>query len=91
MKKREKRKAIFYGEEMIRNGERKAKVVLAAMRSIIEEEPLAKIDYVEMTDADSIEPIETAQGRTLTAIAVYIGKTRLIDNFIVDLREVDQS
>lgn len=84
-------KAIFYGEEMIRNGERKAKVVLAAMRSIIEEEPLAKIDYVEMTDADSIEPIETAQGRTLTAIAVYIGKTRLIDNFIVDLREVDQS
>ncbi len=84
-------KAIFYGEEMIRNGERKAKVVLAAMRSIIEEEPLAKIDYVEMTDADSIEPIETAQGRTLTAIAVYIGKTRLIDNFIVDLREADQS
>lgn len=84
-------KAIFYGEEMIRNGERKAEVVLAAMRSIIEEEPLAKIDYVEMTDADSIEPIETAQGRTLTAIAVYIGKTRLIDNFIVDLREVDQS
>ncbi len=84
-------KAIFYGEEMIRNGERKAEVVLAAMRSIIEEEPLAKIDYVEMTDADSIEPIETAQGRTLTAIAVYIGKTRLIDNFIVDLREADQS
>ncbi|MCI9416932.1 MAG: pantoate--beta-alanine ligase [Eubacterium sp.] len=84
-------KAIFYGEEMIRNGERKAEVVLSAMRSIIEEEPLAKIDYVEMTDADSIEPIETAQGRTLTAIAVYIGKTRLIDNFIVDLREADQS
>ncbi len=83
-------KAIFYGEEMIRNGERKAEVVLSAMRSIIEEEPLAKIDYVEMTDADS-EPIETAQGRTLTAIAVYIGKTRLIDNFIVDLREADQS
>ncbi len=84
-------KAIFYGEEMIRNGERKAEVVLSAMRSIIEEEPLAKIDYVEMTEADSIEPIETAQGRTLTAIAVYIGKTRLIDNFIVDLREADQS
>ncbi len=52
------------------------------MKSIIEAEPLAKIDYVEMVDADSIKPISVAQGRVLTAMAVYIGTTRLIDNFI---------
>lgn len=55
------------------------------MRKIIEEEPLAKIDYVEMVNADTIELITRAEGRVLTAIAVYIGKTRLIDNFIAEL------
>ena len=48
-------------------------------------EPLAKIDYVSAVDALSITPIETYSGYVLTAIAVYIGKTRLIDNFIVDI------
>ncbi len=69
----------------MKNGERDTDTVLRAMRKIIEEEPLAKIDYVEMVDADSIEPLTKAEGRVLTAMAVYIGKTRLIDNFIAEL------
>lgn len=80
-------RAIFHGEEMMKNGERSAEVILTAMRNMIEAEPLAKIDYVEMTDADSIEPLKEAKGRVLVAIAVYIGKTRLIDNFILDMQE----
>lgn len=78
-------KAVFCGKEMIEKGEREADAVLSAMRKIIEAEPLAKIDYVEMVDADSIEPLTRAEGRVLTAMAVYIGKTRLIDNFIVEV------
>ena len=58
--------------------------VLSAMRDIIESEPLARIDYVEMVDADSIEPVTKVHGRVLAAMAVFIGKTRLIDNFIVE-------
>lgn len=80
-------KAIFLGEERIKKGERSAAAVIAAMRAVIEAEPLAKIDYVELVDADSIAPIETAEGRVLAAVAVYIGTTRLIDNFILDVRE----
>lgn len=78
-------RAVFSGENMLKNGERDAGTILKAMRKIIEEEPLAKIDYVEMVDADTIEPLTKAEGRVLTAMAVYIGKTRLIDNFIMEL------
>ncbi len=78
-------RAVFSGENMLKNGERDAGTILKAMRKIIEEEPLAKIDYVEMVDADTIEPLTKAEGRVLTAMAVYIGKTRLIDNFIAEL------
>ncbi len=78
-------RAVFLGEDLMKKGERDADTILAAMRSLIEQEPLAKIDYVEMVDADSIEPLARARGRVLTAIAVYIGTTRLIDNFIMEV------
>ncbi len=78
-------KAVFLGEDMMKNGERDAGIILAAMRGVIEAEPMAKIDYVEMVDADSIEPLTKAKGRVLTAVAVYIGSTRLIDNFIMEV------
>ena len=77
-------KAVLAGEKMIADGERDASAVIAHMRSILESEPLAKIDYVELTDADSIEKIQTVKGRVLGAVAVFIGTTRLIDNFIVE-------
>ena len=52
----------------------------------LESEPLAKIDYVEVVDWNTLEPVENAEGPVLVAIAAYIGKTRLIDNFIRDRR-----
>lgn len=78
-------KAVFLGEEMMQDGERDAETILKAMRQMIEAEPLAKMDYVEMVDADTIEPLVRAEGRVLTAMAVYIGTTRLIDNFIMEV------
>lgn len=78
-------KAVFAGEEMIKNGIVDADTVLTEMRRMIEAEPLAKIDYVEMVNADSIEKIKKAQGNVLTAVAVWIGTTRLIDNFIIEV------
>lgn len=78
-------RAVFAGKEMMEKGERDAEKILSMMRGIIEDEPLARIDYVEMVDADSIAPLERAKGRVLTAMAVYIGKTRLIDNFIMEV------
>ena len=78
-------RAVFHGEDMMKNGERDANTIIMAMRKLIEEEPLAKIDYVEMVNADSIESITRAEGRVLVAMAVYIGTTRLIDNFIMEV------
>ena len=51
------------------------------MRAVIEAEPLAKIDYDSMVDALTMQPVEKADRDVLVAMAVYIGKTRLIDNF----------
>lgn len=72
------------GEELVRAGEKSAAAIVQAITEVIESEPLAKIDYVEVVDFDSIKSIETIQGSVLAAVAVYIGKTRLIDNFIVE-------
>ena len=70
--------------ELIENGEHSAEAVKAAIRAEIEKEPLAKIDYVEIVSFDTLESVESISKPVLAAIAVYIGKTRLIDNFITE-------
>ena len=70
---------------MVQDGERDAKRVLDAMKAIIEAEPMAKIDYVKMVDFENIVQVAKIEDApVLCAMAVYIGKTRLIDNFIFD-------
>lgn len=77
-------RAVRLGQELIQKGERKAEVIVEKMKQLIEEEPLAKIDYVQAVDAISIQPVAEIKGTVLVAMAVYIGKTRLIDNFIYE-------
>ena len=73
-------KAVKKGQELIRNGIA-ASDVLEPMCEIINSEPLARIDYVSMVDALSMQPVDSVNADVLVAMAVYIGKTRLIDNF----------
>ncbi len=73
--------ALTLGEEMMRAGERDAGKIRQAMVDKLEREPLAKIDYVEIVDSDTLEKTEQIASSVLAAMAVYIGKTRLIDNF----------
>ena len=75
-------RAVAEGQRLMEAGERSTATVLDAMKQLIEAEPLARIDYVEMVSWDGIKPVETVDGPVLVAMAVYIGKTRLIDNFI---------
>lgn len=77
-------RSLKSGLEMIERGETDAETVVEAIKTSIGSEPLAKIDYVKAVDADSIEPVRKITGRVLVAAAVYIGKTRLIDNFIIE-------
>ena len=78
-------RAVREGQRLMEEGERDAKTILSAMRAIIEAEPLARIDYVEMVSWDGIKPVDVADSSVLVAMAVYIGKTRLIDNFIFEM------
>ena len=75
-------KAVFAGKAMIAEGETDGDKVLDAMKQIISAEPMARIDYVEMVKWDTIEVHHKVDCPVLVAMAVYIGKTRLIDNFI---------
>ena len=71
------------GRKAIEEGEKSAAKVIEIIRQNIETEPLARIDYVEVVDFENIQRQEEIKGETLVAIAVFIGKTRLIDNFII--------
>lgn len=67
------------------NGERNVASVKQIISTEIEKEPLSRIDYIEIVDSENLQPVETVNRSVLTAIAVYIGKTRLIDNFTFTL------
>ncbi len=77
-------RSLGIGKAMIEKGEKSAKVVIDAVKAEIEKEPLAKIDYVEIVDWNNLKALDEIKKPLLMAIAVYIGKTRLIDNFIIE-------
>jgi len=78
-------KSLNIAKELLENGERNADKIKEIMKEEILKEPLAKIDYVEIVDSDSLENVENIEKSILVPIAVYIGKTRLIDNYIMHL------
>lgn len=69
--------------EAANSTEPSAEKVLAVVRQKIESAPLARIDYAEIVDADDLQPRATVAPRTLLAVAVYFGRTRLIDNILL--------
>jgi len=69
------------GKKILTDGEKDAAVLVKVMKDYIEKEPLARIDYLKVVDVLSIRQVEKIEGSVLVAMAVYIGKTRLIDNF----------
>lgn len=76
-------KAVKLGQELVAGGETDAKKVVSEMSALIEKEPLARIDYVKAVDGLTMQQIDTVKAPMLVALAVYIGKTRLIDNFMI--------
>ncbi len=77
--------SVAIGKKLCEEGVKNTETILAAMRAHIEEEPLAKIDYVDAVDAVDMQPAASIEKDTLFAMAVYIGKTRLIDNFTAEV------
>jgi len=71
----------------VAKGERNAKKILAVVQDVIENTTLTKIDYVKLCNPDTLEYIEDGElkGKTLLALAVFVGGTRLIDNAILEV------
>ena len=70
-------------EALFRSGERRAAPLCAAARRAIESQSLARIDYLELRAADSLQTLDSVDGPALLALAVFVGKTRLIDNIVL--------
>ena len=79
-------KSIKLGKELVDNGERSAAVVREKMTALLESEPMADVEYVEVVDNLTMESIDDIKGEILVAIAVRINnKVRLSDNFITEV------
>ena len=78
-------RALHLAEDRLAQGERQGAPLTATLSDCIAREPLARIDYVAVADPNTLQEVEHLSGRVLVALAVYIGKTRLIDNAILSV------
>lgn len=76
--------AMGEAQKMLDQGERNVARIVDRMRERIEKEPLARIDYVSIVDAENLQPVEQVKAPVLGALAVFVGSTRLIDNFVFE-------
>lgn len=77
-------RALSAAEQAYRRGERRAELLRQTVRRVVSAEPLARLQYVSCADYETLEELETVQGKALLSLAVYIGQTRLIDNFVLE-------
>ncbi len=81
-------RALSQARSAYENGEREGPRLIQLVRSTIAAEPLARVDYISLNDAETLEPLEhLAERPALLSIAVYLGKTRLIDNMVLGQTE----
>jgi pantoate--beta-alanine ligase len=76
-------RSLNAAKNVYENGERDAEKLRQIMREVLASEPLAQMQYVSCADYDTLEELETVKGKALLSMAVFIGKTRLIDNFVL--------
>ena len=78
-------RALRRARARIRAGERRASALLAEMRRLIASQPAAQLDYAAIADAQTLEPLRRVRGRVVILLAVRVGRTRLIDNLLVEV------
>ena len=80
-------RSVRLAESMAQTGERSAQVIAMAMQALFDAEPLVKVDYIEIVDALTMQPVQTLKKETLVAVAAHVGKSRLLDNTVVQLSD----
>ena len=76
-------RSLHAAQEMYEHGERDAENLRATMKEVLASEPLAQVQYVSCADYDTLEELESVTGKALLSLAVFVGKTRLIDNLVL--------
>ena len=76
-------RSLSAAKEIYEAGERNAEVIRGKMKEVLAGEPLAEAQYVSCADYDTLEELDELKGKALLSMAVFIGKTRLIDNFVL--------
>jgi pantoate--beta-alanine ligase len=76
-------RALSAAKALYEGGERNAEVLRGKMKEVLASESLAQMQYVSCADYDSLDELDTVTGKALLSLAVYFGKTRLIDNFVL--------
>jgi len=76
--------SLIVAKKIIRSGERRSTKIIEKVKKVVLKNPGAKIDYVACVDAKTLKPTKMIYKKTLIALAIFIGKTRLIDNIIID-------
>jgi len=76
-------RALSAAKDLYEGGERDAEKIRAKMTEVLEAEPLAQMQYVSCADYDTLEELDVVKGKALLSMAVFLGKTRLIDNFVL--------
>lgn len=79
-------KSLKKAQELIDNGVKDVTIIKDTMEKMIRDKELAKIDYVSIVSAETLQEIDEIKGSILIALAVYVGKTRLIDNIMLEVR-----
>lgn len=77
-------RALFWARDRVQEGEREGAALLAGMRRMLEAEPLCRLEYLEIVDAENLEPLAHLGGDVLIALAARFGNTRLIDNVLLE-------
>jgi pantoate--beta-alanine ligase len=87
-KQREAATVLFHSlsaaKEAYEDGVQDAETLRQIMKDMLASEPLAQVQYVSCADYDTLEELNTVTGKTLLSMAVFVGKTRLIDNFVLE-------
>jgi pantoate--beta-alanine ligase len=76
-------RSLKKAESMVSRGERTSASIVAAVKAEIENEPMARIDYVQLIDLMSLRPVDRIERKALLALAAWVGKARLIDNTVL--------
>ena len=79
--------ALMFARRLIRKGERNPEKVRAKIRNIVKSKKSTKIDYIEIVNANTLRKLNRISGKVVIAMAVYIGKIRLIDNIVINVKK----